>query len=62
MSGAVLTGRSFWLALGVVCCGALFAGRVERDDHFANLVFRIWLGEHPPDAELKAGLLGATCE
>jgi hypothetical protein len=35
---------------------------VERDDHFANLVFRIWLGDHPPDSELKAGLLGAACD
>jgi hypothetical protein len=35
---------------------------VERDDRFANLLFRIWLGEHPPDDELKAGLLGAPCD
>jgi Chalcone isomerase-like len=34
---------------------------VEHDDRFANLVFQIWLGDHPPDSALKAGLLGAPC-
>ena len=34
----------------------------EQNDDFANLVFRIWLGEHPPDGKLKAQLLGASCE
>lgn len=34
----------------------------EKSDAFANLVFRIWLGEHPPDAKLKAQLLGAACD
>lgn len=34
---------------------------VERDDEFANLVFRSWLGDHPPDKGLKAGLLGGRC-
>ena len=33
----------------------------ESDDHFANLVFRAWLGPQPPDKDLKAGLLGAPC-
>lgn len=33
----------------------------ETDDHFANLVFRAWLGPRPPDQGLKAGLLGAPC-
>jgi protein TonB len=33
----------------------------ETDDHFANLVFRAWLGPQPPDKDLKAGLLGAPC-
>lgn len=34
----------------------------EPNDAFANLVFRIWLGEHPPDEKLKAQLLGASCD
>jgi hypothetical protein len=34
----------------------------EQNDEFANLVFRIWLGEHPPDSKLKAQLLGAPCD
>ena len=34
----------------------------EQNDDFANLVFRIWLGEHPPDNKLKAQLLGASCD
>ena len=29
------------------------------DAAFANLVFKAWVGPHPPDAGLKAGLLGA---
>lgn len=33
----------------------------ESDDHFANLVFRAWLGPQPPDQDLKAGLLGGPC-
>jgi hypothetical protein len=35
---------------------------VEKDDTFANLLFRIWLGPKPPDAGLKAGLLGGACD
>jgi hypothetical protein len=36
---------------------------VENDDTFANLLFRVWLGAKPPDADLKAGLLGnADCD
>jgi hypothetical protein len=34
---------------------------VDRDDAFGNLVFRAWLGPHPPDADLKAGMLGGPC-
>jgi hypothetical protein len=34
----------------------------EKSDEFATLLFRVWLGPKPPDAELKAGLLGAPCE
>lgn len=35
---------------------------VETDEAFANLVFRAWVGPRPPDAGLKAGLLGAPCK
>lgn len=34
---------------------------VEKDDEFANLLFHVWLGPKPPDADLKAGLLGKKC-
>lgn len=34
---------------------------VEKDDVFANLLFQVWLGEHPPDEGLKKGLLGGPC-
>jgi hypothetical protein len=36
------------------------AGTIEGDD-FANALFSIWLGAHPPNAELKEGLLGGAC-
>ena len=35
-------------------------GNVEGDD-FAKALFSIWLGAHPPNASLKAGLLGGSC-
>ncbi len=37
------------------------AGRVEGDD-FSKALLSIWLGEHPPNPGLKAGLLGGSCE
>jgi hypothetical protein len=40
--------------------GAL-KGTVEGDD-FAQGLFSIWLGSRPPNAALKAGLLGGDCE
>ena len=36
-------------------------GVIPGED-FARALFAIWLGEHPPNPELKAGLLGARCE
>lgn len=33
----------------------------ETNDHYANLVFRAWLGPQPPDKDLKEGLLGGPC-
>lgn len=30
-------------------------------DEFARALFSIWLGAHPPNPELKAGLLGGPC-
>jgi len=35
-------------------------GTVAGDD-FARALFSIWLGPRPPNAELKAGLLGGPC-
>jgi len=35
-------------------------GTVAGDD-FARALFSIWLGSHPPNSDLKAGLLGGEC-
>ncbi len=35
-------------------------GTIAGDD-FARALFSIWLGSRPPNAELKAGLLGGEC-
>ena len=35
-------------------------GRVDGDD-FAKALLSIWLGPNPPNANLKAGLLGGLC-
>ena len=35
-------------------------GMIEGDD-FANALLSIWLGPNPPNAGLKAGLLGGPC-
>ncbi len=35
-------------------------GTIKGDD-FAQALFSIWLGSNPPNAELKAGLLGGEC-
>lgn len=35
-------------------------GTVKGDD-FAQALFSIWLGRHPPNADLKAGLPGSEC-
>jgi hypothetical protein len=35
-------------------------GTIKGDD-FARALFSIWLGENPPNAGLKAGLLGGAC-
>jgi hypothetical protein len=35
-------------------------GTIAGDD-FAQALFSIWLGPRPPNAELKAGLLGGPC-
>ena len=35
-------------------------GTIAGDD-FARALFSIWLGPRPPNAELKAGLLGGPC-
>jgi hypothetical protein len=35
-------------------------GTIAGDD-FARALFSIWLGAHPPNADLKTGLLGGEC-
>jgi hypothetical protein len=35
---------------------------VWKDDTFAEVMFRIWLGADPADSGLKAGLLGGECD
>jgi hypothetical protein len=37
------------------------AGVVPGED-FAQALFAIWLGDHPPNPELKSGLLGGRCQ
>jgi hypothetical protein len=41
-----------------------FAGRLKgslQGEDFTRALLAIWLGEHPPNPELKAGLLGGPC-
>ena len=45
----------------LVDVGGAAKGTVEGDD-FAKALLSIWLGAHPPNANLKAGLLGGHCE
>lgn len=40
--------------------GGTAKGTIEGDD-FAKAFLSIWLGTHPPNAGLKAGLLGGAC-
>src|SRR5262245_8730523 len=40
--------------------GDTVKGTIAGDD-FARALFSIWLGTRPPNAELKAGLLGGPC-
>jgi hypothetical protein len=40
--------------------GSRTLGPIAGKD-YADAVFRIWLGDHPPTAELKRGLLGGPC-
>jgi hypothetical protein len=37
------------------------AGTIEGDD-FSGALLSLWLGEHPANPGLKAGLLGGSCE
>jgi hypothetical protein len=32
-----------------------------KGDDFATAFLSIWLGPHPPNADLKSGLLGGAC-
>jgi hypothetical protein len=40
-----------------VRAGGTIKGTIPGDD-FARALFEIWLGAHPPNAGLKAGMLG----
>lgn len=40
--------------------GGVEKGTIEGDD-FATAFLSIWLGAHPPNPNLKAGLLGGAC-
>jgi hypothetical protein len=44
----------------LVDVGGAAKGTVEGDD-FAKALLSVWLGAHPPNASLKAGLLGGHC-
>jgi len=44
----------------MVDIGGAPKGTIEGDD-FANAFLSIWLGPNPPNAGLKAGLLGGSC-
>ncbi len=44
----------------LVDVGGATKGTIEGDD-FAKAFFSIWLGAHPPNSSLKAGLLGGSC-
>lgn len=44
----------------LVDVGGAPKGTVEGDD-FAKALLSIWLGAHPPNASMKAGLLGGHC-
>ena len=41
--------------------GSTARGIIEGDD-FARVFFSIWLGSHPPNAGLRRGLLGGSCD
>jgi hypothetical protein len=44
----------------LVDVGGVSKGGVDGDD-FAKAFLSIWLGAHPPNANLKSGLLGGSC-
>jgi chalcone isomerase-like protein len=44
----------------VIDVGGAAKGTIEGDD-FAKALLSIWLGAHPPNANLKTGLLGGPC-
>jgi hypothetical protein len=41
--------------------GSTARGVIEGED-FARVFFSIWLGAHPPNAGLRRGLLGGSCD
>jgi hypothetical protein len=44
-----------------VSMNAAVKGTIKGDD-FAKVLLSIWLGSDPPNPEIKAGLLGGSCE
>jgi hypothetical protein len=35
---------------------------VHKDDAFAQLIFRTWIGPMPTDDDMKTGLMGGVCD
>ncbi|HYQ91780.1 MAG TPA: chalcone isomerase family protein [Candidatus Competibacteraceae bacterium] len=59
-AGGVMT-FTYKPGVGVqVDLGGATKGTIKGDD-FAKALFSIWLGANPPNAGLKAGLLGGEC-
>ena len=38
------------------------AGKAIQGDDFGDALLSIWIGNEPPNGEIKVGLLGGMCE